>query len=175
MDGLELAENFRDEIEQYGISLEIHQRSANKKLRAPEKPLASIKFLGRNIFEHVLLHLKRIRSSELENTLRYLNQKQAFALMFYLEHFLRNHVEIELVTRAILFLAKSYQVQIKQDASMLPLIKSISLHMKQHFKELRDEVGINVCALKVVQKEVREQRTSGEAAGLDFSKPSFDF
>ena len=39
----------------------------------PEKPTASIKFVGRNIFEHVNLHLKKIRSAELENALRFLN------------------------------------------------------------------------------------------------------
>jgi hypothetical protein len=65
MDALELAEKFREEIEQYAISLEI---AAGKKYK-PEKPQPSIKFLGRNIFEHILLHLKRIRSAELENTL----------------------------------------------------------------------------------------------------------
>ena len=41
----------------------------------PEKPTPSIKFLGRNIFEHIILHLKKIRSAELENSLIFLNQK----------------------------------------------------------------------------------------------------
>lgn len=74
MDALELSEAFREELEQYAISLEIYEAQKKKK-SSPEKPSPSIKFLGRNIFEHILLHLKRIRSSELENTLKYLNQK----------------------------------------------------------------------------------------------------
>ena len=69
-----------------------------------------MKFLGRNIFEHMLLHLKRIRSAELENTLRFLNQKQCFALLFYLEHMLRNAIEPELVARCALYVLKNYQV-----------------------------------------------------------------
>ena len=79
MDALELSETFKEEIEQYAMSLEIYQQSKKSKksrnVSAPEKPQPNIRFLGRNIFEHVLLHLRRVRSAELENTMRYLNQK----------------------------------------------------------------------------------------------------
>jgi hypothetical protein len=78
----------------------------------PEKPTPSIKFLGRNIFEHILLHLKKIRSAELENSLMFLNQKQCFSLLFYLEYYLRNGIEIEISTRAIIYIIKNYQVQL---------------------------------------------------------------
>ena len=74
----------------------------------PEKPTPSIKFLGRNIFEHILLHLKKIRSAELENSLMFLNQKQCFSLLFYLEYNLRNGIEIEISTRAIIYIIKNY-------------------------------------------------------------------
>ena len=57
------------------MSLEIYEKQIKKSKKAekPEKPHAHLKFLGRNIFEHIMLHLKRIRSSELENTMRFLN------------------------------------------------------------------------------------------------------
>jgi hypothetical protein len=77
-------------------------------MSTPEKPRPSIHFLGRTIFDHVLLKLKAIRSSDLENTLRFLNYKHAFSLLYYLEHYLRNSQEIELSTRACLFLIKGY-------------------------------------------------------------------
>ena len=116
MDSIELGDEFKEELEQYYISLEIYERKISKSSKkkskhdSPEKPVASIKFLGRNIFEHVMLHLKKIRSAELENTLRFLNQKQSFSVLFYLEHFLRNKIELELVSRAIIFLLKQYEV-----------------------------------------------------------------
>ena len=148
-----------------------------KKAAEPEKPRASIKFLGRNIFEHILLHLRRIRSPELENTIQFLNQKQCFALLFYLEHFLRNQIQIELVTRAIFYIIKTYQVQLKQNAAMLPIMKSISLHLKGHFQELRDEIGVNVSAIKIIKKDLNQQRNNAgnDDAGLDFSKPEDGF
>ena len=136
-----------------------------KKGSKPEKPTASLLFLGDDIFEHMLMHLKRIRSAELENTLRFLNQRQCFQLLFYLEHNLRNKIEIELSSRAAIFIVKTYQVQLKQaNQSLLSLLKSISLHMRHHFKALRDEVGTNICGLKLVQKEVNEAHESRQEA-----------
>jgi len=180
MEAIELCEEFREELDQYAISLEIYEASGKqkKKLSKPEKPTASIRFLGRNIFEQILLHLKRIRSAELENTLRFLNQKQCFALLFYLEHFLRNSIEIELASRGIMYIMKTYQVQLKQTQDLLPILKSISLHMIVHFKSLRDEIGVNISALKIVQKELNQsidgnnQLSQGlDNFGLDFSRP----
>mmetsp|Transcript_11147 Transcript_11147/g.18704 ORF Transcript_11147/g.18704 Transcript_11147/m.18704 type:complete len:445 (-) Transcript_11147:326-1660(-) len=87
MDALELADKFREELDQYGIELSISeakkrraQKQGEKALKRAmaetvEKPQASIKFLGRNVFEHVLFHLKNVRSAELENTLRFLSQR----------------------------------------------------------------------------------------------------
>lgn len=88
MEALELSENFRVEIDQYEIALEDSMKYKGKS--APSKPLPSPMFNRRNIFEHVLVHLKAIRTSEIENTLRFLNYKQSIQLLFYLEHFIRN-------------------------------------------------------------------------------------
>jgi hypothetical protein len=92
MEAIELCDEFKEELEQYAISLEIYDKNLKKKVKLskPEKPTPKMDFLGRNIFEHMIIAMKRIRSAELENTLRFLNQKQCFSLLFYLEHYLRN-------------------------------------------------------------------------------------
>ena len=62
---------------------------------------------------------------------------------------------------------------------MLGLMKSISLHLKTHFTDLRNEIGVNVCGLKIVRKEINEQKAEGavrrEEFDLDFSKPQAGF
>jgi len=73
MEAIEMAEEFKFEIEQYEIALE-ECESTKAKVR-PQKPRPSPMFNNRTIFEHVLLHLKAIRNSEIENTLRFLNFK----------------------------------------------------------------------------------------------------
>jgi hypothetical protein len=90
-----------------------------------------------------------------------------------LEHFLRNQINIELTTRAILYIVKTYQVQIKQNAEMGLLLKSISVHMKSHFKDMRDRVGLNDCAIKILRKELSDSKNKDIANdGLNFSRPT---
>jgi len=132
---------------------------------APEKPRPSIHFLGRTIYDHVLLKLKAIRSSDLENTLRFLNYKQAFSLLYYLEHYLRNVQEIELSTRACLFLIKGYQTQLTFDsssedgvsASAQSLLKSLWIHMRAHFGDSKDTIGMNIAAIERLQSTLSER------------------
>lgn len=102
MFALELADEFRAEVDQYQIQLEIHNKSGSKEIL--EKPRPSIHFLGRTIFDHVLLKLKSIRNSDLENTLRFLNYKQSTSLLFYVEHYLRTNQMIELAMRSALYI-----------------------------------------------------------------------
>lgn len=54
---------------------------------------------------------------------------------------------------------------------MLPLLKSISLHMKTHFKDIRDTIGFNNCAVKLFKKELSDQKAAKEEGGLDFARP----
>ena len=124
-----------------------------------------------------MLHLRKIRSAELENTLRYLNQKQSFALLFYLEHYLRNQIEPEMAARAALFILKSYEVQIKMTEELLPLLKSISVHLKASFKDFRGMVGINKCGLAYLRKQAKDIQSGSGLGGLDFEKPEgiFEF
>ena len=70
------------------MALEDAEKSKTK-VRLP-KPKPSPMFNHRNIFDHVLLHVKAIRNSEIENTLRFLNFKQSVQLLYYLEHNIRN-------------------------------------------------------------------------------------
>ena len=87
MFAIELSDEFRAEVDQYAISLELYEKKQSLK---PEKPQPSIHFLGRTVYDLVMLKLKAIRNADLESTLRFLNYKQSMSLLFYLEHYLRN-------------------------------------------------------------------------------------
>mmetsp|Transcript_28805 Transcript_28805/g.21458 ORF Transcript_28805/g.21458 Transcript_28805/m.21458 type:complete len:97 (+) Transcript_28805:604-894(+) len=91
----------------------------------------------KSIFDFVLLRLKRIRSSELESALKFLNYQQSTDLLFYLEHCIRNNQELELCSRASIFLIKQYEKQIVGSGELQPLLASLVLHQKKHFRDLR--------------------------------------
>jgi hypothetical protein len=88
MTALELADNFRKEVDQYVTDLDAFKSKLGPK--PDEIPVPSPHFLGRTIYDHILIQLKLIRSSDLENSMRFLNQPQSFSLLFYIEHMLRN-------------------------------------------------------------------------------------
>ena len=103
----------------------------------------------------ILLKLKAIRNPELESTLKFLNYRQSMSLLFYLEHYLRNNIEIELSTRAALYLIKTYEKEIVQQVeTMRPLLNSIAIHLKHQFKEQKNTIGVNIAALKILSKDV---------------------
>jgi len=70
--------------------MELEESEKVKGRVRPAKPRPSPMFNNRSIFDHVLLHLKAIRNSEIENALRFLNYKQSVRLLYYLENFIRN-------------------------------------------------------------------------------------
>ena len=72
MSAIELADEFREEVEQYQIALERQEKKQGAK---PEKPTPKIQFLGKTVYNLVLEKLKHIRNSDLESTLRFLNYR----------------------------------------------------------------------------------------------------
>mmetsp|Transcript_11147 Transcript_11147/g.18708 ORF Transcript_11147/g.18708 Transcript_11147/m.18708 type:complete len:94 (-) Transcript_11147:11-292(-) len=86
---------------------------------------------------------------------------------------MRHRVDIERVQRAVLFLVKSYQLQILQEPSLLPILKSIQSHMRVHFQEFKELVGVNQCGLKAVRAQVGAWKAAGGAESeLNFERPA---
>mmetsp|Transcript_31744 Transcript_31744/g.36251 ORF Transcript_31744/g.36251 Transcript_31744/m.36251 type:complete len:314 (-) Transcript_31744:203-1144(-) len=118
MEAINQAEEFRLECESYQVDLERYEETckANKKLaktmEKPLKPKPDYAFENRNIFEHVLHHLKNIRRSELENSLKFLNFTVIKKMIYYIEYYIRNQIEVELITKVLVFFIRGYQAQI---------------------------------------------------------------
>jgi hypothetical protein len=55
---------------------------------------------------------------------------------------------------------------------MEPLIKSISVHMRYNFKSRRNLIGVNLSALKLIEKEVQNQ-ISGVLSLPELRRPFF--
>ena len=81
-------------------------------MEVPETPIPSLMLLGKNIFDFILFKLTSIKPlSELENALNNVPYSYVQKLLFYLEYFLRNRIEVELSVRSFLFLLKSVSIK----------------------------------------------------------------
>ena len=105
MEAMNIAEDFKIEVENYEMSLE-DARTGRGQLS--EKPKPSFFLMGRTIYEHVLDALKDIKSAELESALRFLNFRYSIRLLFYLEHAIRKNVELELASRSAIYIVKRF-------------------------------------------------------------------
>lgn len=127
------------------------------------------------MFDHVLIRLKNIRNSDLESTFRFLNYKHSCSLLFYVEHYLRNNIEIELAARTALYMIKTYEVQFTQQIDQVrPLLLSIAIHLKSRFTTDKDTIGVNIAALSIIGKQIAELEYndfSGLFAARDTTDP----
>ena len=119
-------------------------------MEKPTKPKPDYVFEGRNIFDHVLHHLKTIRRSELENSLKFINFTTIKKMMFYIEYFIRNEVEIELVTKVLIFFIRGYQTQITGWEELKLLMTSIYFHLSKALKHFKEKIGINISAIRLL-------------------------
>lgn len=161
MQAINQAEEFRLECENYQIDLEKYEETlkTNKKLakamEKPSKPKPDYAFEGRNIFQHVLHHLKSIRRSELENSLKFVNFTAVKKMMLYIEYFIRNEVEIELVTKVLIYFIRGYQTQITGCEEMKLLMTSIYYHLSRALKHFKEKIGINISAIKLLVHQLQ--------------------
>lgn len=139
IEGLDMCENYKEDIYQYELALEDFEaskqvlksksRDINIKfmnIEQPEKPTPPMLLLGKNIFDYILFKLKRITPlSELENSLNNLPYSYVQKLLFYIEYFIRNRVEVELFVRCFLFLLRLYESQFSNDKTIMRILESI--------------------------------------------------
>ena len=124
-------------------------------MEKPIKPKPDYIFEGRNVFEHVLHHLKTIRRSELESSLKFLNFTVIKKMMYYIEYFIRNSIEIELITKVLIFFIQGYQVQIYGCEELKLLMTSIYYHLSKGLRNFKEKIGINQSAIKLLIHQIK--------------------
>lgn len=97
MEALNMADDFKFKVEQYGMEMEDFENKPGKKEEdRPKKPdTMDLYFGGKSIYDFILGHLKMIPRAELEGTLKFLPYTYVERFLFYLEHFIRKVTYIE--------------------------------------------------------------------------------
>lgn len=113
----------------------------------PAKPTPDYIFANKSIFLYVLEVLQRIRISDLESALKFLNFSYTKKLLFYLEHFIRHNIEIELSTKVLFFLLRQYEPQIKGCEELRKPVLSIYQNLRSNIGEVKELIGVNLAGL----------------------------
>lgn len=123
MAAIDLAEELKEQYMQYEIELIEYQQNKilQKTQKEPEKPDMS-KIDNLSIPEFVLRQIMMIKTTELENSLKFLHLPYIEKLLYYINFYVENNINIELATRILFFILQNHENFITNSQKMVRLL-----------------------------------------------------
>lgn len=149
------------QLEEYREKLERYRLSGTKDSAAPAAPQLHPLMLAYNTPDpdkYLLLVLRQVKSSELEEALTVLPFDYVCSLLELLEKSLDKNHETELVMRILLFLVRLHHGPLSNASSLLPILNRLKVQARVSIDGVRDRVGFNLAALQFIQRELEERQ-----------------
>ncbi|XP_062586296.1 WD repeat-containing protein 3-like [Saccostrea cucullata] len=103
---------------------------------------------------YMLEMLRKIKSSELEESLLVLPFSYVVDLLKVLELFIDSGWEVELSCRCLFFLLRVHHGQITSNLVLLPVIDRLRQKTRDRVSELRDTIGFNKAGCEFIQRQI---------------------
>ncbi|XP_034938311.1 WD repeat-containing protein 3 [Chelonus insularis] len=107
--------------------------------------------------DYLLETFKRVRASDMEETLSLLPYSAACEILNYLPQLLRAGYHSELLSRISLHLISAHHGPIVANAKLIPILEEIRDLTLQKMTELRDTMGRNLYGMIFIQHELEEK------------------
>lgn len=106
---------------------------------------------------HVMSVLQRIKASALHDALLVLPFATVPMLFTFLNIFAMRSMNIPLTCRILFFMLKTHHRQIVASRTMKVMLDGIRTNLRAALKKQKDEMGVNIAALKVFGMQIRDQ------------------
>lgn len=116
--------------------------------------------------DYVLDVIKKVRPSELEESLLVLPFHYICDILILLNEWLLNKKSVELCCKCTFFLLRVHHNQIVANKVLVNVIESLNKTTRQVVKEVKDVIGFNLAALKFLQLD---QQDTNESFFKDFT------
>ncbi|XP_003486560.1 WD repeat-containing protein 3 [Bombus impatiens] len=150
--GAELILECLDVSKEYNEQLS--QATADK---PPAIPLQMQAYNCTNTKDYLLEIIKRIRGSDLEETLLLLPYSAACEILKMLPTLLQSDYHTELITRLALCLIQAHHGPIIATQELLPIIETVKTLAIKKVSELRDTIGFNLYGMMHMQRVIEEK------------------
>ena len=110
--------------------------------------------------QHVMTVLQRIKASALHDALLVLPFASVPMLFTFLNIFAMRSMNISLTCRILFFMLKTHHKQIVASRSMKLMLDRIRANLRASLKRQKDEMGVNIAALKVVGMQIKDSNTT---------------
>lgn len=107
--------------------------------------------------QHVMSVLQKIKASALHDALLVLPFSTVPMLFTFLNIFALRSMNIPLTCRILFFMLKTHHNQVVASRTMKSMLDGIRTNLRATLKRQKDEMGVNIAALKVVGMQIREQ------------------
>ncbi|XP_043225824.1 WD repeat-containing protein 3-like isoform X1 [Amphibalanus amphitrite] len=101
--------------------------------------------------------LRRVKSSELEESLLVLPFSYVADMLYILERLLAASGEVELVSRCLTFLLRVHHGQIVTNGVLAPVIERLRAAAGREIGQLRDQIGFSRAGLEYLQRQLTER------------------
>ncbi|XP_037094610.1 WD repeat-containing protein 3-like [Pollicipes pollicipes] len=103
--------------------------------------------------------LRRVKSSELEESLLVLPFSYVTDLLYILERLVAGSGEVELVCRCLCFLMRVHHGQIVNNGVLAPVIERLRAAAGRQVQQLRDTIGFSKAGLEFLQRDLLERES----------------
>lgn len=131
--------------------------AAGKELPAPDTHPILMAYRNLSPLKYVSEVLKKIKSSELEESLLVLPLDFVLELLPLLETLIQDSWEVELATRCLLFLLRIHHGQITSNQLLLPMLDRLKQTTLEKAHHLRDTIGFNLAAMRFMKDKLEAQ------------------
>ena len=103
--------------------------------------------------------LRRVKSSELEESLLVLPFSYVTDLLYILERLVAGSGEVELVCRCLAFLLRVHHGQIVNNGVLAPVIERLRTAASREVQQLRDQIGFSQAGLQYLQRRLSQRES----------------
>ncbi|XP_041128351.1 WD repeat-containing protein 3-like [Polyodon spathula] len=153
MEALELYREESKKLEEHKTACEI----AGKQLPPPTMSTILIAFGNISPSLYVLAVIRKVKSSELEESLLVLPFSYVPDLLTLFNEYIQNGLEVELICRCLFFLLRIHFGQITSNQMLLTVMDSLRTNTISRVKKIRDVLGFNMAGLQFLQREIESK------------------
>lgn len=150
MEALELYKEETEKLQQHTAEC----KRAGKQLPAPALHPMLMAFSVDTPLKYMLEVLKKIKSSELEESLLVLPFNYVIDLIKVIDKFLENGWHVELICRVLFFLLRVHHGQVTSSPVLMPIIDRLRGSTQTKVNQIRDRIGFNMSGLQFLQQHV---------------------
>lgn len=160
MAGEKIAEALEVGIVDLEIMREWRQAKATQpKLALPARDPIFLAFNNISAEAHVLAVVQKIKAAALQDALLVLSFDKLPALFTFLRIWAERQWNMTLTCRILFFMLKTHHKQIVASKTMRPMLEGIRLHLRSSLQRQKDEMGLNLAALRFLGSRIREKGT----------------